>query len=329
QWRADGSLAMIEEGFAALSILAGDPDLLAGTDPQRWATFVRVWQQANRPVQAIHMSNGAAWCVAAYPGLAWARKVTPGVPDEQAVTRLWEAIFAATRVDLPDAVAAWKEHSSHLHAAAARLNERRYAALRFRGSGTDLRVGLAEGHVWEGGAAQTRDGVVFVPNMPTEEVFTAPHRDRIDGVVRASMPLASGGTVVDDFELRFEGGRVVEAHAGRGQHELERILDTDEGARSLGEVALVPASSPIAKGGLLFFQTLFDENAASHVALGRAYPMSVAGGSEMSEAEAAAAGLNDSLTHVDFMIGSAEMDVDGERQDGGVEAVMRAGEWVD
>ena len=328
QWRADGRLAMYRQGFASLAVVGDDPDLLAGTDPKRWATYIRASQQANRPAQAISMRDGIPWCVAAYPGLSWARKVNAGVPDGLAVARLWDAIFTATRVDAADPVGAWREHSQRLKALAERLNARRYAALRFRGPGTDLRVGLAEGHVWVGASARTPEGQEFMPNMPTEEVFTAPHRARVDGTVRASMPLASGGAVIEGFALRFEDGRVVEARAERGQDELDRILDSDEGARSLGEVALVPASSPIARSGVLFYETLFDENAASHIALGKAYPNTVGGGEAMDDAEAAAAGLNDSITHVDFMIGSAEVDVDGELEDGRVEAVMRAGEWA-
>lgn len=329
QWRADGYLAMAEQGFASLAIACDDPDLLVGTEPESFATYVQAWQRANRGYQAIAMNDGIAWCVAAYAGSAWARKVFPEASEGEARASLWDAIFAAVRLDEPDPVSAWQQHGDALKARAARLSARRYAALRFRGPGTDLRVGLADGHRWEGGGAVTTGGRPFIPNMPTEEVFTAPHRDRVDGVVRASMPLSNGGTVIDDFTLRFEGGRVVEATAGKGQAALNRILDTDEGARHLGEVALVPASSPIARSGVLFFETLFDENAASHIALGRAYPPTVEGGSDMSEEQARAAGLNDSLTHVDFMIGSAGMDVDGETADGGLESVMRAGEWVD
>lgn len=329
KWRADGYLAMAQDGFASLSIASDDPDLLAGTEPERWATYVRTWQRANRGYMEYAMNDSIAWCVAAYAGRAWARKVFPDAPDEVAVARLWDAIFTAVRLDAPDPVAAWAEHKARLEANGARLNGRRYAALRFTGPGTDLRVGLADGHRWEGGGAHTPDGVPFLPNVPTEEIFTAPHSQRVDGVVRASMPLVNGGTVIDDFSLRFEGGRVVEARAGKGQAALERILDTDEGARRLGEVALVPVSSPIYRSGILFYETLFDENAASHIALGRAYPTTVDGGSEMSDDQRRAAGLNDSLTHVDFMIGSEAMDVDGETADGRLEPLMRAGEWVD
>ena len=329
QWRADGYLAMAEQGFASMSILSDDPDLLAGTDPERWSAYAHAWQRANRGYQAITMRDGIPWCVAGYAGLAWARKAFPGVEDTQAVADLWKAIFGASRVDRDDPVAAWAEHDARLKEWSGRLNARRYAALRFRGPGTDLRVGLADGHRWEGGSSTTEGGVRFIPNVPTEEIFTAPHRERVDGTVRASMPLANGGSVIDGFSLRFEHGRVVEAHARTGQAQLERILDTDEGARHLGEVALVPASSPIARSGVLFFETLFDENAASHIALGRAYPTTVEGGAEMTEEAARQAGLNDSLAHVDFMIGSAEMDVDGETADGRLEPVMRGGEWVD
>jgi len=329
QWRADGYLAMAHQGFASLAIVGDDPDLLAGIDPQRFATYARAWQRATRAYQQIAMNDAIAWTVAAYAGLAWARKAFPGVEDRQAVTDLWDAIFAASRASEADPVAAWERHSGRLKSWCERLDERRYAALRFRGPGTDLRVGLADGHAWEGGSSVTPAGTIFMPNMPTEEVFTAPHRERVDGVVRASMPLANGGSVIDGFTLRFDGGVVVEAHAASGQAALDRILDTDEGARRLGEVALVPASSPIAQTGVLFFETLFDENAASHIALGRAYPTTVEGGAAMSEEQARGAGLNDSLAHVDFMIGSAEMDVDGETADGRLEPVMRAGEWVD
>ncbi len=327
-WRAQGQLALAEGGAAAISLVGDDPDLLAEADPERWSTFRRAWQEANRAYQRIAMSDGIAWCVAATVQGAWARKVFPDLPDDEAVARLWDAVLTTTRCDLPDPVAAWSAHDAELRRWRERLSARHYAAIRFHGPGTDLRVGLAEGHVWEGGSATSKAGVSFVPNMPTEEVFTAPHARDVDGVVRATMPLADGGSLIDDFELRFEGGRVVEARAGRGQAALDRILDTDEGARRLGEVALVPASSPVARTGVLFLETLFDENAASHIALGRAYPTTLAGGAEMSDEQTADAGLNDSMSHVDFMIGSDQMDVDGETASGTLEPVMRAGEWV-
>src|SRR5690606_11658033 len=239
-----------------------------------------------------------------------------------------EAIFHAVRLDTEDPEAAWRAHAQQLVSARERLNSRGFAALRFKGPGTDLRVGLAEGHRWDGGSSCTPAGDRFIANMPTEEVFTAPHRERVDGVVRASKPLAYAGTLIEDFELTFEGGEVVSAVAGKGQEALDQILAADPGARRLGEVALVPVWSPIARMGLLFYQTLYDENAASHIALGQGYAMTLHGGAKMSVEERRAAGLNESLTHVDFMIGSADMDVDGETPTGEVVPVMRAGEWV-
>lgn len=328
-WRADGMRRMAEAGYAELSILSDDPDLLAGADPARWSTYVRAWQRVNRAHQAIVMADGVPWCVAGYPGVAWARKAFPGLEPADAVARLWAAIRTAVRLDRGDPVAAWRRHAQELRARREALQALDLAALRFRGPDTDLEVGLAEGHVWLGGSSVTAEGVPFVPNMPTEEVFTAPHRDRVNGVVRASLPLVNGGTVIEGIALRFRQGRVVEASASRGEAALRRILDTDEGALRLGEVALVSAASPIRRAGVLFWETLFDENAASHVALGKAYPTTVRGAAAMSAQEAAAAGLNDSLTHVDFMIGSEAMDVDGVRASGAVVPVMRAGAWVD
>ncbi len=329
QWRADGMRQMGEQGYAVLSLVGDDPDLLEGTDPERWSRYAKAWQRANRDHQRLVMSDGVPWCVAAYPGLAWARKVFPGLEPDDAVARLWAAIRTAVRLDRPDPVEAWRSHVEALRGRREALDAHAFAALHFTGPGTDLRVGLADGHRWEGASATAPSGASFVPNMPTEEVFTAPHRARVEGVVRASRPLVNGGTVIDDFELRFEAGAVVQARAGRGEAALRRILDTDEGASRLGEVALVPDSSPIGRAGVLFWETLFDENAASHIALGKAYPVSVRGGAELGEEDARAAGLNDSLTHVDFMIGSRETDVDGVAADGARTPLMRDGEWVD
>lgn len=327
-WRAEGMTAMVRAGFASLTIVSDDPSLLAEADPKRYATYVRTWQAALGAYRASTMSNGVQWCVAAFAGEAWASKLFQGVPGEEAVLRLWDVIFATTRCSEHDPVGAWEAHVARLQAWKDRLNERRYVALHFRGPGTGLRVGLAHGHVWAGASASTPNGVRFVPNLPTEEVFTAPHRDQVDGTVRASLPLVNGGTTIRGIALRFRSGRVVEADATSGLEALRRILDTDEGASRLGEVALVPVSSPVKAAGMLFYATLFDENAASHLALGRAYPTTVRGGTTMSSERSLAAGLNDSLAHVDFMIGSEEVDVDGETADGEREPVMVGGEWT-
>lgn len=328
EWRAKAMIQLAEEGAASLAITSDDPDMLAGTDPDRFSTYLKAWRPATKPYSDLAMNDRIAWSVAAAAAPAWAKRVFPDLPEADAVAKLWDAIFAATRIDEANPVGAWRSHTDGLKAMKQRLNEQRFAALRFRAPGTDLRVGLADGHVWDGGVSRTPDGTEFVANMPTEEVFTAPHRAKVDGVVRASMPLAYNGTIIDDFALTFEAGRVVKATAGTGQKALDNILDTDDGSRRLGEVALVPASSPIAKTGLLFLETLFDENAACHIALGKAYGLTVRGSDDMTPEQRAEVGMNESLSHVDFMIGSSEMDVDGERADGQRVPLMRAGEWV-
>lgn len=329
QENAQAMIRLAKEGAASLSILADDPDNLAGTDPRRMATYLKNWRPLLKPYYEYAMSDRIAWCVSAAASPAWAKRVFPELPASQALEKLWDLIFRAVRLDEEYPVAAWQAHLDSLHAVRSHLNAKNYAALRLRAPGTDLRVGLADGHVWDGGSSRTPQGISFVANVPTEEVFTAPHRERVDGVVRASKPLAYNGSLIDDFELTFEDGVVTKAVAGTGQAALDNILSADAGARRLGEVALVPASSPISRTGVLFYETLFDENAACHIALGQAYAVTVKDGVNMSAEEKLAAGLNDSLTHVDFMIGSARMDVDGELPSGELQPIMRGGEWVD
>jgi aminopeptidase len=245
-----------------------------------------------------------------------------------AVARLWDAIFAVCRVDAPDPVEAWLRHDAQLEQRARMLNEKRFAALHFRGPGTDLHVGLADDHLWLGGGTTARNGIRCIPNMPTEEVFTTPHKDRVHGHVRSTKPLSYQGMLIENIEVRFENGRIVQASATQGEGILRSMIDTDEGARRLAEVALVPHSSPISKSGLLFWNTLFDENAASHIALGQAYSTCIRGGDNLDSAQLAGKGANSSLIHVDWMIGSGEMDVDGVAVHGSSEPLMRRGEWI-
>jgi len=269
-WRVRASLEAVERDDAFLTIHAADPDLLAGIDGELVAAASRVAAQAQRPVSEKVSGFAMNWSIGSMPIPSWARRVFPDLSEEQAMARLWDAIFMATRADRPDAVGAWQTHLANLAARRAYLNERAFSALHFRGPGTDLTVGLADGHEWVGGAWPARNGRLGVPNLPTDEVFTAPHRDRVDGTVRATKPLSTRGALIEGIEVRFSGGRIVEARAARGEDVLTRLLDTDEGARRLGEVALVPASAPVAQTNLLFLNTLYDENAASHIALGRA-----------------------------------------------------------
>jgi aminopeptidase len=254
--------------------------------------------------------------------------VFPDEPVEARMARLWDAIFAATRADLPDPVAAWDAHTAELALRCRYLNERQFDALRYTGPGTDLTVGLPADHVWMGGAGEAADGGKFIANIPTEEVFTLPHRERAEGTVSSTRPLSYAGTLIDGFSLTFSGGRVVEARARQGEETLRRLLDTDEGAARLGEVALVPHGSPISASGVFFYNTLFDENASCHLAIGRAYPC-LQDGAKMSAEELRAAGANHSLVHVDFMIGSGDVDIDGLESDGSRVPLLRSGEWAE
>ena len=328
-WRADGMLACAKRGDAFLSIHATDPQLLEDQDPELIRTAQRVEQIHRRPYLEYITRDKVNWCVVSLPIPSWADRVFPDLPEANRLTALQEAIYAACRIDLADPVAAWREHAAQLQTRCDLLNKTRYSALRITGAGTDLTIRLPDCHLWLGGGAVTESGVAFVPNMPTEEVFTVPHREGVEGTVSCSKPLNYGGTLIEDFSLTFEKGRAVTCRAAAGEKVLKSLIETDDGSARLGEVALVPHSSPISQTGLLFYNTLFDENAASHVALGRCYQGCLEGGGTMSDEEVAAQGGNGSMVHVDFMIGSEETNVDGLAADGGSEPVMRAGEWTD
>jgi aminopeptidase len=327
-WLYEGMAQAYRSGAARLAIAGNDPSLLSKEDPEKVSRVNRATSKAYRPALELITRHEINWTIVACATPAWAAAVFPNLPQKEALARLWDAIFAASRADQPDPVAAWKEHDANLHARADRLNEKRYSALRFRGPGTDLRVGLADDHLWLGGGTTARNGRYGIPNMPTEEVFTTPHKDRVEGRVTSTKPLSYQGTMIEEISVRFEAGRIVEAHAARGEQVLQRMIETDEGARRLGEVALVPHSSPIASSGLLFMNTLFDENAACHIALGQAYSTCLRNGDSLTQEQLAARGANNSLIHVDWMIGSNRIDVDGITATGSSEPVMRAGEWV-
>jgi aminopeptidase len=327
-WLYEGMAKAYSGGAARLAIGGENPSLLAGQDADKVARANRARSVAYRPALELITNFATNWSILSYATPAWAATVFPGLPEPEAVARLWDAIFAASRVDAPDPVAAWAAHNAALHARTAHLNIKRYDALHFQGPGTDLRVGLSDGHIWLGGAEPAKNGVVCNPNIPTEEVFTTPHLARVDGHVRSTKPLSYQGTLIKDIAIRFEAGRIVDAAASSGLNVLQKVLDTDEGARRLGEVALVPNGSPIAASGLLFFNTLFDENAASHIAIGQAYRTCLEGGTTASEEELKSRGANSSLIHIDWMIGSGAIDVDGVLPDGAREPVMRQGEWA-
>jgi aminopeptidase len=326
-WLYEGMAAAFRGGAARLAIVGADPALLSEQDPGKVARANRAQSKAYRPALDLIADSFINWTLVPFAHPAWAKAVFPDAAPDAAVEKLWDAIYSITRVDAADPIAAWAAHNANLKARQDRLNQQRFHSLHFRGPGTDLIVGLADGHAWMGGASHAKNGVYGNPNIPTEEVFTTPHRARTQGHVSATKPLSHQGTLIDGIRVRFEAGAIVEAHATRGQAVLEQMISTDAGARQLGEVALVPSSNPIAKSGILFFNTLFDENAASHIALGQAYSKCFV--QEFSEEELVERGANRSLIHVDWMIGSPEVEVDGLDEAGKATPVMRNGEWVD
>jgi len=327
-WLYNGMAAAYADGTARLAILSQNPMLLAQQDPAKVSRAGKANSKAYKPA-GQHISNFEInWSIVSYPGLAWAKQMFPDLEDDAAVSRLADAIFAASRVDNADPVAAWAEHNAALRARTKWLNAQRFSALHYTGPGTDLTIGLADDHLWAGGSAPAKNGVVCNPNIPTEEVFTTPHAQRVEGVVRASKPLAHQGNLIENIEVRFENGRIVDSKTTAGQTVFQNLIATDEGAARLGEVALVPHSSPISQSGLLFYNTLFDENAASHIALGQCYSECIKDGGKLTEDEIAAKGGNSSLIHVDWMIGSGETDIDGITASGDRVPVFRKGEWA-
>ncbi len=327
-WLYDGMGAAFKSGAARLAITGANPLLLSNEDPGKVSRANQAVSKAYRPALELITRHAINWTIVASATPAWAEAMYPDDAPEAAFSKLWEAIFSTTRINVDDPVSNWKAHDASLHKRADFMNEKRYAALQYRGPGTDFRLGLADDHLWLGGGTTAGNGIYCIPNMPTEEIFTTPHKDRADGTVTASKPLSHQGTMIEGIQVRFERGRIVEAHATRGEEVLRKLIDTDDGAGRLGEVALVPHSSPIASSGLLFFNTLFDENAASHIALGQAYTSCLREGDKLSKEELAAKGANDSLIHVDWMIGSDKLDIDGITVSGAAEPLMRGGEWV-
>lgn len=319
---------LVGKNAAFMNIVSQSPDLLKGIDPKRIANFQKAAGQALEKYRQAIQSDKVSWTVIAAPSQAWAAKVFAELPEEEQVPALWDAIFKAVRADSDDPVEAWKQHDETLHKKADHLNHRKYAKLHYTAPGTDLTIGLPEGHIWAGAGSINTQGAAFMANMPTEEVFTVPHKDRIDGYVSSTKPLSYGGNIIDNFKITFKDGRIIEVEAEQGEDVLKHLIEADEGAKSLGEIALVPHSSPISTSGLLFYNTLFDENASNHLAIGSAYAFCLEGGKEMDSEELKKHGLNQSITHVDFMIGSDKMDIDGILEDGTSEPILRGGEWA-
>jgi aminopeptidase len=327
-WLYSGMAEAFKANTARLAIAGDNPMMLAGQDPEKLSRANRANSAAYRPALELITGFDINWNIVSYPGSAWAKLVFPNDPEDVAVGKLADAIFKASRVDLEDPIAAWKDHNAELKARWTWLNGKKFSALHYTGPGTDLTVGLADNHRWKGGASEAKNGITCNPNIPTEEVFTTPHRLRVEGHVAATKPLSHNGTLIEGMQARFEGGVLVELKATKGQDVFNKVLDTDEGARRLGEVALVPHSSPISASGLLFYNTLYDENAACHIAMGQCYADCFEDGKTATPDQIFERGGNKSLIHIDWMIGSNQIDIDGVHADGSREPVMRKGEWA-
>lgn len=319
---------MVNKRAKRLSLRSSNPNALKGLDTQKITAAQLASAKAFKRQRNASQSNVHSWLVAAGAGQEWAKLVFPNKSDSDALDALWDQIFKTTRVYEEDPVKAWEDHEALLQEKADFLNAHQFDALHYTGPGTDLTLGLPKNHVWESAGSRNKQGEVFIANMPTEEVFTAPDARRADGVITSSKPLAYGGVVIDGMTFHFQDGEIIKAEAEEGQETLQSLIENNEGARSLGEVALVPHQSPISQSNITFFNTLFDENASNHLAMGQAYASSVQGGEDMSQEELKAAGLNRSTVHVDFMVGNAEMDIDGIQADGIRVPIFRKGEWA-
>ncbi|MGY3765915.1 aminopeptidase [Vagococcus vulneris] len=319
----------LDKEASRISLVSSNPDAFLGIDGHRIAEFQKANGKALMPLRQATQANKVSWLVVAAAGQDWAAKVFPELSTkEEQLDALWTAIFKATRMYEDNPIDAWYAHEKLLQSKAEELNAEQFDLLHYTAPGTDLLIGLPEGHLWEGAGSKNARGETFIANMPTEEVFTAPDRTRIDGTVSSTKPLSYSGTTIEGMHFTFKDGKVIDVKADKGEDVLKKLLDTDDGAKSLGEVALVPDSSPISQSGIVFYNTLFDENASNHLALGSAYAFNLKGGTDMTDEELEAAGLNRSQTHVDFMIGSNKMNIDGIKKDGTIIPIFRNGEWA-
>ncbi|QTQ07673.1 aminopeptidase [Macrococcoides canis] len=328
QYLVDERMDYANDYAAQLALISSSPENLKDADPKKVSANMKAYGRAFKDYMKMMQSDQFSWTVAAYPSTAWAKLVFPDLDETEAFEKLLDAILDSVRMNSENPEAAWTQHNDNLHSKADYLNNKKYVALRYKAPGTDLEIGLPEGHIWCGASSVNKDGTEFMANMPTEEVFTVPHKDKVNGYVSSTLPLSYGGNIIDNFKLTFKDGKVVDFEAQTGQDILEGLLNTDDAAKYLGEVALVPHDSPISNSKILYYNTLFDENASCHLALGSAYPFCLEGGKELDESGLAAAGLNNSITHEDFMIGSAEMNIYGVTSEGNEEEIFLNGNWA-
>ena len=327
-WLFNGMGEAFDNNTARMAIAGDDPMLLSQMDPDKVSRANKAMAKAYKPARERITEFKINWNIVSWPGSAWASRVFPDLPLEEAIVKLADAIFDASRASVEDPIQAWDDHNEQLRIKTNWLNEKNFAALQYNGPNTNLRVGLADEHEWMGGASKAQNGIICNPNIPSEEVFTTPHAYKVDGTVSSTKPLSYQGTLIDNIKVTFKDGKIIEAHASKGEEVLQKVLKSDEGASRIGEVALVPHSSPISQSGIIFYNTLFDENAASHIALGQCYSKCFKGDLDLSKEEITKRGGNSSMIHIDWMIGSDQIDVDGIDQNGDSVPIFRKGEWV-
>jgi len=328
EWLYNGMGEAFDNNTARMAIAGDDPMLLSEMDPEKVARANKANAIAYKPARERITQFLINWNIISWPGKAWAKRVFPDLPEDEAIISLGNAIFDASRVSVDDPVAAWDDHNKSLRERTDWLNAKNFSSLKYTGPGTSLTIGLADDHEWMGGASLSQNGIMCNPNIPSEEVFTTPHALKVEGKVSSTKPLSYQGTLIDEIKVTFKEGKIVESHASKGEKVLQKVLNSDEGASRLGEVALVPNSSPISQSGLIFFNTLFDENAASHIALGQCYSKCFKGQKNLSTEEVKERGGNSSMIHIDWMIGSKDIDVDGVDINGNLTPVFRQGEWA-
>lgn len=328
KWTAEKYTDIAKEGGAFLTIYAQNPDLLKDVNPERIANFQKASATALKKWRSYTSSDKCKWSIISIPTVSWATKVFPDVTESEAMEKLWDAIFKCTRVDTKDPIFAWKNHNESLKSKTDFLNKSNFKSLHFKSNKTDLIMHLPENHIWQSGSSKDPNGDDFNANIPTEEIFSMPHKFKVDGVVYSTKPLVYGGNTIDEFWLKFENGKILEFDAKQGFETLKKLIETDEGSHYLGEVALVPFNSPISNTDIIFYNTLFDENASCHFAIGSAYKNCIKDGTTYKDEELDKYGINDSLTHVDFMIGNSDMNIVGTTYDEKEIKIFENGNWA-
>jgi aminopeptidase len=327
-WRPQTAEKFLDNGDAILIIYAVNPDLLKEIEPRKLSVAQQTRFKHLKPLLDKIRKFLSNWVIVSAPVNGWSEKILPDIPTTERIDNFWNIIFDICRVKNENPMAAWEEHIKHLKSRCEYLNKKHYSELKLSAPGTDLTVGLPEGHVWKGGSVKNIKGIEFIPNIPTEEVFTIPHKDKVNGFVSSTKPLLLGGRLAEDFKMTFKEGKVINISAKKGEEFLNDLIKTDDGASRLGEIALVPHSSPISQHNKIFYNMLIDENAANHIALGNAFRANIINGDSMPDEEFSKVGGNLSGIHIDFMVGSEHMSVDGVLKNGDIEPIMENGEWV-